>query len=411
MASSPSVSLFYRYIPFSNEEVEELVVKIAALGAELRLLGRCLVSIEGVNGSFGGPLHALLVFESALPSIHRAFTGVDFKYSSASTSTSFPFTSLSVRSEVSLISCGSRVPHNSIQRQIAFSETSYGGLEGTGVHLSPQDFHNELMKIKQSIEKGKEEEALVLDVRNIFESDIGQFEGATPLNTYTYSESWEAIDRRIKEFQEKKKERKRNSPSKILLYCTGGIRCEKASAYLKANAALLDTQIFQLEGGIHKYLDEFGASKESLFKGKNYVFDQRMALTHNKEKKKEEEEEEEVFKKEVVIGRCLDCGAEYDEYSETIVCTVCRYPLLVCTSCQESSRTKEYHCRRHRELKEVYFSQLGIFSSEELERQRDILLGMENDLKGDVRRKSKRKTLRLQRLRIENELIARCKDD
>lgn len=379
---SHEVSLFYRYLKIKESDIDKVVEGIQENCINYRLFGRCLVCVEGVNGTFAGPSDLLHTFESVFMGIYSGFEKIDFKYSSVGVGHGLPFKELSVRRVDSLISCGTRIG-SIIDDQIVFDE-SYGGLAGTGVHLSPREFHEEVLQIKRGAQQG-----LILDVRNVFESEIGQFEGAKGLDTYYYSESWDAIDRRVQEFVAEKEQQH----PKVLMYCTGGIRCEKASAYLKAKGF---KDVYQLQGGIHRYLDEFGAAPDRLFKGKNYVFDQRMSLVSNAV--------EDGVAEGVVVGRCIDCDCPHDAYEADKVCTVCRYPLLVCPSCVEGSATREFHCHRHRDLKECYFSDLYKFTVEQLQSQASELRAMEMRLMGNQAKKSKRRTLRLQVIRIEARL-------
>ena len=374
-----TVNLFYRYA--SLDAVEELVVSIHCLCSKLRLKGRCLVSQEGINGTLAGSNEAVLSFECLLQFLDAGFTNIDFKHSFGQDE-SLPFQSLSVRQVDELIAPGSR-KGALIKRQVYFDE-SYGGLNGTGSHLTPRDFHSQVVNLLADPRQG-----LLLDVRNVFESDIGRFKGAVPLDTYYYSESWDAMDTRIEDFVG----RNGKSPSKILLYCTGGIRCEKASAYLRAKGF---DGVFQLQGGIHKYLDEYGQSAESLFIGKNYVFDSRMAIANNKTQ---------ILISCSMIGHCIACDSPFDTYRRDIFCTVCRYPVLICAQCFECSVHKEFHCRRHNYLQGIYFTNLEKFSMSQLMEQESKLSVIASSLKGQ-QLKSRRRMLNVQRVRILERITA-----
>ena len=333
------------------------------------------MSTEGVNGTLAGAPSALFAFESMLRFMDPGLVNMDIKYSYTA---SLPFKTLSVRKVNELIAPGSR-KGALIQSHIKFDE-SYGGLEGTGCHLNPRDFHSQVLELLQDNSQG-----LVLDVRNSFESDIGRFQGSKSLDTYYYSESWDAIESRVNQFIDEYG----TTPPKILMYCTGGIRCEKASAYLKAKGF---NGIYQLQGGIHRYLDEFGNSSESLFQGKNYVFDSRMAVANNSVVK-------ETTASTEILGQCIECQAPHDSYGDDKSCTVCRYPILVCWTCFESSALKEFYCRRHHYLKGIYFSDLRRFSLKQLMEQDCKLDGLEASFRGQ-KFKSRRHMLHSQRLRI-----------
>jgi hypothetical protein len=114
-----------------------------------------------------------------------------------------------------------------------------------------------------------------------------------------------------------------------------------------------------LQGGIHRYLEEYGDS--GFFQGKNFVFDQRVALTPTIRVG------EETLKQEVV-GKCIECETPFDEVSGSRICTVCRDLVLVCPNCQVKLR--EYHCRRHSTWKHCYFTFLEVFTKDELLAQR-----------------------------------------
>jgi UPF0176 protein len=182
---------------------------------------------------------------------------------------------------------------------------------------------------------------------------------------------------------------------RCVLYCTGGIRCEKASSYLRAQGF---DAVYQLQGGIHRYLEAFPDG--GLFKGKNFVFDSRLATAAAVSAPEEAPE---------VVGRCIDCSAPFDQYSGQVVCTVCRLPVLTCAACKARNASAfpgEYYCARHRELRGLYCTALGNYSGAELERQREGLRAVLQQSAG--RSKSRRRTLRRQLDKICGELEARA---
>lgn len=122
-----------------------------------------------------------------------------------------------------------------------------------GRALSPSEWHEELV----------EGQPVVIDCRNDYESDIGSFDDATALNTTIFSESWDRLDKLLKTTPKE---------SKIMTYCTGGIRCVKVNAYLKQKLGF--NNIYRLSGGIISY-ENWAERNNSRFKGKNYVFDDR----------------------------------------------------------------------------------------------------------------------------------------
>eukprot|EP00605_Chrysophyceae_sp_TOSAG23-4_P000948 GSChrysophyteH1.ASY1.ANO1.1048.1 assembled CDS len=186
------------------------------------------------------------------------------------------------------------------------------------------------------------------------------------------------------------------------MYCTGGIRCEKASAYLKAKGV---GNVYQLQGGIHRYLEEYpSGSSPSLFVGKNYVFDCRTQAMGG------------CFDDQVdaIVGKCVYCTSPRDTYNGHIACSVCRLPVLVCVACSELNTFKEFHCEAHQHLKDIYFAVLDVFSDDCLIEQREKLEVLHSSLlipearanttKKDRRR---RRTLRNQIKRITDKLESR----
>lgn len=213
------VALFYRYVLVDSVEV--LIEQLNAMCVELGLLGRILVSSEGINGTLSGSIAAIDMFEAKLRQDER-FRVIDMKYSTDS-GDSLPFKDLSVRRVDEIISCGQGA-REFIDSNIEFDPESFGGIKGTGEHLSPEEFHNGVLK----------DDSIVLDIRNKFEYDIGHFEKAVGLGTNQYAETFDTLDSILSCNVDMSVTDNQNVDKPIYMYCTGGIRCEKASAYLKA---------------------------------------------------------------------------------------------------------------------------------------------------------------------------------
>ncbi|KAF6128000.1 thiosulfate sulfurtransferase like domain containing 2 [Phyllostomus discolor] len=145
---------------------------------------------------------------------------------------------------------------------ISPSEISY---KKPGIHLSPGEFHKEVEKFLSQANQ-EQSDTILLDCRNFYESKIGHFQGclAPDIRKFSYFPSY--VDKNLELFRDKR----------VLMYCTGGIRCERGSAYLKAKGVC--REVFQLKGGIHKYLEEF---PDGFYRGKLFVFDERFALSYN----------------------------------------------------------------------------------------------------------------------------------
>uniref|UniRef100_A0A8B9PG04 Thiosulfate sulfurtransferase/rhodanese-like domain-containing protein 2 n=2 Tax=Apteryx TaxID=8821 RepID=A0A8B9PG04_APTOW len=137
----------------------------------------------------------------------------------------------------------------------------------TGIHLSPQEFHREVEQYLSQANQGQSD-TILLDCRNFYESKIGHFQGclAPDIRKFSYFPSY--VDENLELFKNKR----------VLMYCTGGIRCERGSAYLRSKAVC--REVYQLKGGIHKYLEEF---PDGFYRGKLFVFDDRYAICSNED--------------------------------------------------------------------------------------------------------------------------------
>jgi predicted sulfurtransferase len=382
--------------------VPRLEMYCKELCARLGLKGRILIAAEGVNGTLSAAspetlqrfittmeeLNILLELgqppdsgddydskRHALPENQfctglssyskleeRMFSNVDWKLSTATTSkhsnngsgstpsepehTPFlqPFPDLKVSIVKEIISTGGEVLVDDI-------------FDFGGQHLSPSEFHECLLQ---------NPDAVLIDVRNTFEHAIGHFvhpvTGEPALNPemVTFS-SFDAT------FAATHAKALVDKP--VLLYCTGGIRCEKASVWLKQRGV---SNVSQLSGGIHRYLEQFGDT--GCFQGKNFVFDQRVAQTPSECHLPEELPSEgdgvplQITSTQnggTVVGRCIECHDLFDELCGSRLCTVCRDLVLICPFCRVQRR--EYHCARHEALKTCYFTFLEIYTVDELE--------------------------------------------
>ena len=169
--------------------------------------------------------------------------------------------------------------------------------------------------------------------------------------------------------------------------------------------------VSQLSGGIHRYLEEYGES--GLFKGLNFVFDQRVAMSPAECQTNNQRDRDQ----HTVVGECLECAAPFDEISGSRICSVCRDLVLVCPSCRPSLR--EYHCRRHQRWKDCYFTFLEMFDEGELIRQQEQLKALRDSYTNkNVRRTLQRQLdkvhTRIQDLKtgdaqVERQALRRCR--
>lgn len=372
MSDAYKVILFYRYVVIAD--TAQLQKQLQNQCAALNLLGRILIAEEGINGTLAGSEAEVNEFVAILSADPR-FAAIDWKDSYGRGPLPFPILNVKIVNEI--VSCGAR--GRDLQQHLHYDPTSFGGLKETGCHLTAEDFHAQLQA---------EPDAIVLDIRNQFEYDIGHFDKAINIGTFTYSETFDKLDSLL---GIKDKSNVQEAPAvpqtevvasddvsdtcrliedpkskKIFMYCTGGVRCEKASAYLRTKGF---ENVYQLQGGIHRYLQAFPDGGQ--FAGKNFVFDSRVAMTAPALETVLDDQPSSGSsstgttassssaatnnsnaidpKAKLVVGQCLDCQAPYDQYSGDRVCTVCRQCVLVCAQCAHTNpHPHEYYCVRHR---------------------------------------------------------------
>lgn len=258
---------------------------------ENRILGRIIVAEEGLNGTVSGLEKDCQTYMAHLKADPR-FASIDFKVEE---STQHAFQKLHVRVKPEIV-------HSSLRH--------VKPAERTGVHLSPREFR----QIKDA------EDVVILDVRSNYEHMMGRFKNALTLDI----ENFRDFPEKVKELKEKLEGKK------ILTYCTGGIKCEKASAYLLEQGF---DNVYQLHGGIIKYGMEAGGED---FEGKCYVFDNRVAVDVNKVNPK-------IISKchvcDTVSGRMVNCANP-----------VCNLHVPICESCGwELEGACSAECREHPE--------------------------------------------------------------
>ena len=201
---------------------------------ELELKGTMLISKNGINFSLAGTQQATDTIIAFLEEDNR-FLNIPLKVTYSETQ---PFRRMKVRLKKEIISLGRK---------------DINPKELTGERISPKDLKNLL---------DNKEDVLVLDTRNEYETRVGKFENAIDLNLDTFRDFPKAIESLPEEYKDKQ----------IVMYCTGGIRCEKASAVMM-KAGFADVK--QLEGGVLDYFKETGGA---YWEGDCFVFDERVAL-------------------------------------------------------------------------------------------------------------------------------------
>ncbi|WP_079476003.1 oxygen-dependent tRNA uridine(34) hydroxylase TrhO [Marinococcus halophilus] len=231
------VLLYYNYT--NVEDPENFAAEHLAFCKELGLKGRIIVAEEGINGTVSGTVDQTEAYMQELTGDER-FKDTEFKVDYAE---GHAFKKMHVRPRSELVSL--------------YLEDDINPNEQTGEHLSPKEFYEALQS----------DETIVLDARNDYEYDLGHFRGAIrpDINAFRELPDW------VRENREKLEGKK------ILTYCTGGIRCEKFSGFLKEEGF---DDVAQLHGGIVSYGKD-PEVKGELWDGKCYVFDQRISVPIN----------------------------------------------------------------------------------------------------------------------------------
>ena len=249
----------------------------------LDVLGRIYVAKEGINAQLSLPEENLKIFSDHLKSIDflsQVRLNIALKHEMKS------FLKLKIKIRTKIVADG--LDDNS------FDVTK------KGIHLNAEEF-NKLMKEKDTI---------VLDMRNHYESEIGHFKNAICPDVDTFKDSLEIIEDKLQDHKEDKN---------LLMYCTGGIRCEKASAYFKHKGF---KNVYQLDGGIIEYVKQVQNNDlENNFIGKNFVFDNRRV-----EKVSEE-----------VIAKCHQCGAPFDIHTNCAN-DACHLLFIQCDKCKSKMK-------------------------------------------------------------------------
>lgn len=281
---------FYAYAKIENPQQfrDDLFLAWNPLDA----LGRTYVAHEGINAQMSVPAENLEAFRETL----EAYDFMkNIRLNVAVDQDDHSFLKLTVKVRDKIVADG--------LNDDTFDVTNIG------VHLKAKEF-NQILEDPNTI---------VVDFRNHYESEIGHFRGAITPDVETFRESLPIINEQLKNFKEDKN---------LVMYCTGGIRCEKASAYFKHQGF---KNVFQLEGGIINYAKQIKEENlESKFIGKNFVFDHRLGERITDD----------------IVSQCHQCGKPCDNHTNCenegchllfIQCDECKSVMENCcsTECQE----------------------------------------------------------------------------
>ena len=270
---------FYKYAQIENPKLFRDYLFIH--WDKLNVLGRIYVAKEGINAQLSVPATRFDEFKATLDNI-SFLENVRLNIAVEQHNKSFLKLKIKVRDKI--------VADGLEDRDFDVTQC--------GIHVDAQSFNDLISK----------PETLLVDMRNHYESEIGHFDGAITPDVDTFRDSLPLIEKDLQSYKKDKN---------IVMYCTGGIRCEKASAYFKYKGF---ENVYQLEGGIVEYTRQVKAQNlENKFRGKNFVFDQRRAEQISDE----------------VIAVCHQCGTACDTH---VNCAneACHLLFIQCPTCAEA---------------------------------------------------------------------------
>ena len=290
------VLLFYKYVSLQNPEI--IVDEHLTWCLKNEIKGRIFFANEGVNGTVSGTIQNIENYKSYLKSFTE-FSDIWFKEDIAD---EHAFKKMHVR----------------LKNEIVHGDLEEVSIENGGKRITPEEllqFYND------------EKDFIIVDARNWYESKIGKFKNAITPQMKNFREWKKVVDEDLKEFKDKT----------IVTYCTGGIRCEKASAYMVENGF---KNVYQLNGGIVNFIKKF---PDTYWEGGMFVFDERRVVVPNSKQELKH------------IAQCHFCGEPTSYYINChnlqcdkiiVSCHKCKIGNDYCCSeeCRKSPRKrKQYH--------------------------------------------------------------------
>lgn len=299
---TPRVTLsFYQYYQLKNPHLFR--DHFYLLLSDIEVLGRIYVSFEGVNAQISVPEKHMQALKTALDTI-TFLQGIRLNFAIEDDGKSFIKLIIKVRKKIVADGLNDK----------SFDVTN------KGIHLKAEEF-NAL---------ADRPDTMIVDMRNHYESEVGYFQNAIRPDVETFREALPIVEEMLEDYKDKN----------IIMYCTGGIRCEKASAYYKHKGF---KNVYQVEGGIIEYARraaELGI--ENKFIGKNFVFDDRLGERISSE----------------IVSKCHQCGAPSDNH---VNCAndACHILFIQCASCgHEMEHTCSSKCKDFIQLSEEEQSSL-----------------------------------------------------
>lgn len=280
MSEEFQILLYYKYTPI--EDTQDFLKNQRELCQKLGLKGRIIIAHEGINGTLEGTAENIRIYAKALKDDPR-FADIHLKFS-AGTGASFPKLSVKVRSEIVSL----HLP----------KEADIDPRTTTGKYLQAEQLHDWI--------HNKNEEFYIIDMRNYYETKVGHFEGSVLIPQMNNFRDLAEVLPQIEHLKHKK----------VLTVCTGGVRCEKASGFLVKHGF---TDVYQLFGGIVTYMEKYPNED---FKGKLYVFDERIMIGFHTDDEKHE-----------IVGKCDFCGVTSENCINYYLKDGRRVRGIVCENC------------------------------------------------------------------------------
>lgn len=275
----PRVTIsFYKY--FDIEDPQQFRNELYTRFYEIGVFGRIYIASEGINGQISVPQDNKDAFRNILYNAHPALNGIRLNEALDNDGKSFWVLRMKVRKKI--VADGIDDP--------TFNPSN------TGRYLNAEEF-NELTELPDTI---------IVDMRNSYEYEVGRFKDAIEVPSNTFREQ---LPMAVDMLQDQK-------DKNIVMYCTGGIRCEKASAYLRHNGF---SNVYHVEGGIIEYVRK--AREKELpvkFIGKNFVFDERLGERVTND----------------IIAKCHQCGEPSDRHTNCAN-QLCHDLVIQCEKCAE----------------------------------------------------------------------------
>jgi UPF0176 protein len=339
-SKSMTMLSFYAFPPEGIADPEDFAQTLRKLWKPFHALGRVYVAQEGVNAQMSVPTNVLEQFRTCCREIRelgtymenginidpKPLTVEDFATAGVPVNgkPAPPFRNLHVRVRNQIVADG-------LDQSLDWQSAGYD--------MPPMEWHEKVKEAKTLREEGREEFApLIIDCRNTYETSVGRFEGAEPLETESFRETWEVLKDRLARTP-------KDAP--IMMYCTGGIRCVKVGAYVTQEMGF--TNVSRLAGGIIAYdrkLSEEAKEEEPMFKGTNFVFDGRLgrAITDD------------------TLGSCITCAAETSLVSNCLNDN-CHQRMIQCQDCKTAFHGTCSDACRNRVLNGLMSPRRGLVSS------------------------------------------------